>query len=626
MFQTLGDAENDPDTPRILRDIFQVFVDASSSGHPTVPYAVLARRMELMAHQQAIGGYSYFAAISLHNAALTMVAAGRLADAWRLGNAALLAFDDLPGIDNERYSTHAVLALCAFEQGRGPLGEEHIRIALSSGVEHGDVHAECAYALAVLGEQARATQLLLTANDLERAGKSDVTGAMISTFARCLMGATSHPTEALKELDAIPQAMPLDTGYDLDRNVLTALSLLALGRADEARDVAEAARHTAREKGARRSDARLGLIIAMALADNDELRTALADAASVGEMAILATADLLGRYLWLASDSSPEIRQSIARWPRRWLPILRRQLETGRSPNAFAAATLLDEHGELSDVVRLRAFAKTYRRNTRTSWALGRHLARKLSPVLMIRDLGRSSISVGERVVPLGEMRRKPASLLMFLITRPGFTATREQAIDELWPDSDPSGAANNLNQSLYFLRRDIDPWYEDDVSVDYVGFQADVVWLDPDLVRVASAQFVGDVRRVMGTSIAPREILDLMDQYAGQFSPEFEYDEWAMSWRSRVHAIYLQFANWAIEHLVSKADLPSARDVAMSALDRDPAGFDVERKLVWLFWQLGSRSASRAQFDHLTSQESADGVDVSGFDELVSSVGLPRE
>ena len=78
-------------------------------------------------------------------------------------------------------------------------------------------------------------------------------------------------------------------------------------------------------------------------------------------------------------------------------------------------------------------------------------------------------------------MRRKPASLLMYLVTRPGHTATREQVLDELWPDNDPGSASNSLNQTLYFLRREIDPWYEDDVSIEYVFFEGDLLWLDPE-------------------------------------------------------------------------------------------------------------------------------------------------
>jgi hypothetical protein len=374
LFATLAEIQADGDAPQILSDIFQIFLDTSVES--SVPFAVLARRMERMAERQAATGHSYFAAISLHNAALTMLAAGKFTEAQELAKAALVAFDQLPGIDTERYSTHAVLAICALEQGQVANGEEHIRTALSSGMERGDVHAECAYSLATIGEQARAAHLLLTAADLERQGRSDITAAINTIFTRALLNLSTRPTESLTELGEIPEVMPLDTGYDLDRQFLTALGLLAAGRGSEAEEVAKAGLETARRKGATRGEARLSLVIAMVSGDGERLRTAIVEAESVSQMALLAVVDVIVRYLWLISDNLEALRRSISTWPRRWLPAIRRQLD-GPSANAFAAAALLDEHGELSDVSRLRAFAKTYRRSARTSWALGRQLARQ---------------------------------------------------------------------------------------------------------------------------------------------------------------------------------------------------------------------------------------------------------
>ena len=280
--------------------------------------------------------------------------------------------------------------------------------------------------------------------------------------------------------------------------------------------------------------------------------------------------------------------------------------------------------GELRDVGRLRAFAKTYGRSGKISWSLGRQLARRLSPVAHIRDLGRTQVGLDSRVVELGQVRRKPAALLMYLVTRPGFTATREQAIEELWPDSDPASAANSLNQSLYFIRREFDPWYEDDLSVDYISFQGEVIWLDTSLVRVQSVEFVAEARSAMRAKIPADDALKIMDDYTGHFSPEFEYDEWALSWRARVHATYLQFANTSIDQFVGQGDLNTARDIALAALDRDGTCEDIERKLIWLYWQLKARSAARTLHDHLSAQERADGLDPTPLADLVEG-SLPR-
>jgi LuxR family maltose regulon positive regulatory protein len=224
-------------------------------------------------------------------------------------------------------------------------------------------------------------------------------------------------------------------------------------------------------------------------------------------------------------------------------------------------------------------------------------------------------ITVGTRRYALANMRRKPASVLMFLVTRSEFSANREQVIDALWPDSDPDSAANNLNQSLYFLRRDIDPWYEDDVSVDYVGFQGDVVWLDAGLIHVKSVEFV---RGVKNTPADSDLMLPLLTSYTATFAPEFEYEEWAMAWRARVHSTFLEMANTSVSRLVARGDLPQAKAIAAHTLTVDPDASDVERRLVWLYARLRLESAARSQYEHLAGRERAEGGEPQSYSDLV--------
>jgi DNA-binding SARP family transcriptional activator len=221
-------------------------------------------------------------------------------------------------------------------------------------------------------------------------------------------------------------------------------------------------------------------------------------------------------------------------------------------------------------------------------------------------------------------MRRKPAALLMFLVTRPGHSATREQVLDELWPDGDPEAASNSLNQSLHFLRRDIDPWFEDDISAEYVSFQGDLVWLDPVLCRSQSAVFGAAARDAMANLAPVGPGLDILSTYAGPFCPEFEYEEWAIPWRTRTHAQFLQLANAIIDDHAASSNFSGARDAALLALERDPSAADIERKLVATYWKLGGFSAARAQYEHLVALAKADGFEPEPLAVLVREA-LPR-
>ena len=86
-------------------------------------------------------------------------------------------------------------------------------------------------------------------------------------------------------------------------------------------------------------------------------------------------------------------------------------------------------------------------------------------------------------------LRRKVLALLCYLLTRPGFSATRDEALDALWPQLGPEIAVNSLNQTVYFLRRVFEPEYSEDTSPGFVQFDSNVLWLDSVLVTSRSAK-----------------------------------------------------------------------------------------------------------------------------------------
>jgi len=459
--------------------------------------------------------------------------------------------------------------------------------------------------------------MLTSVDALERRGLSDLEAVGVAAIARAFLHLSTDPERSLEVMAQQPRERPLDVGNTFDYDLLVAVSSLLAGDPAAASSIAQAAHEKARLQAARNAEVRFALVNAVVSENGDMLTRAIADAASVSHLALLEVADALGPSLAAVNPVPQALHESIRRWPRRWLPILRAQLARGNVPAARMAALLLEDHGDRTDAVRLRAFAKTYSRKGRVSASLGTQLAKRVAPKFEVFDLGRVRFRVGDRSLDLSSARRKPASLLMYLITRPNFTATREQVLEELWPDSDPQSASNSLNQSLYFLRRDIDPWYEDDIAVEYVAFEGELVWLDQDLVTATSVELLKGIRALSGRTIEPRDALRLLDQYRGHFAPEFEYEEWAAAWRSRVHASLLEFAHGVVSQKISEGAFPDARDVALRAFEADPEARDLEKTLIALYWRLGARSAASAQYAHFAAQERGDGLEPQSLQQL---------
>jgi two-component SAPR family response regulator len=172
--------------------------------------------------------------------------------------------------------------------------------------------------------------------------------------------------------------------------------------------------------------------------------------------------------------------------------------------------------------------------------------------------------------------------------------------MEDLWPNLDPDSAANSLNQTLYFLRRDIDPWYEDGVSANYVRYESELMWLDKELVSVDSIDFQEEARRAVGRhfdSAVPGSVLTL---YRGRFAPEFEYEDWATTWRDGLHASYLHLAETAVIRLCTARLYHETAEVCQLVLSVDPGAESIERALIWTYGVIGAASAAAEQYQHL--------------------------
>ena len=126
-------------------------------------------------------------------------------------------------------------------------------------------------------------------------------------------------------------------------------------------------------------------------------------------------------------------------------------------------------------------------------------------------------------------LRRKVLGLLCFVSSsNRAWHRTRDEALEALWPDLAPRTAVNSLHQTIYFLRRLLDPDYREGVGARI-----------PPLRRRHRSAFDRRPRglRKLALLAAHRAVLRHSDQVddnslsdiPGQASPlDFSYEEWA--------------------------------------------------------------------------------------------------
>jgi DNA-binding SARP family transcriptional activator/tetratricopeptide (TPR) repeat protein len=383
------------------------------------------------------------------------------------------------------------------------------------------------------------------------------------------------------------------------RRCTAAYIAVASGR-DEGRSLAIAAKECATNQQATRWLRIADLLVAFC-GSSAEFGSAIKAIGSTTPWNVTHVADLVCRRLEDLDHSAISVVTEVAHLhPGRWRFVLRDHLASARVGEGLEAARLLEPIGDLSDIQRLRDFAKRQRRLPGTAM-LGRKLARRLAERVVVEDQNRLSIHAGDRHIQGSTIRRKVLALLCFLLTKPDMSSTRDQVLDALWPDLDPPDALNSLNQTVYFLRRVIEENYVDDLSPGYLHHDSDLIWLDSELVTSRS----NDCRRLIKSfppAASPDQVNTLVDAYKGRFALDFEYEEWAAPYRDWLHASYLEIVERALNDDIETGHFDRGISLARRVLDVDPTAEHVEVSLLRLYRASGAHAAAAEQYSHYAS------------------------
>ncbi len=313
----------------------------------------------------------------------------------------------------------------------------------------------------------------------------------------------------------------------------------------------------------------------------------------------------------LTPEAATVVRAECRDRPSRWRSaLLAASAEPG--PAALLAADLLSAVGDARDLRQLRTAAQR-NKLLRTPTAA---LARRLALPVCVHDLGPVSVQVGDETIPGHRIRRRVLALLCFLIARPAMAASRDEALDQLWPELPPDTSVNSLNQTIYFLRRIFAPEYREGFTPGYVRFDGETLSLDPDLIKVDSHEcrkLVAETRR--GNDAA---VEDLARLYRGKFALDFAYEEWSLGHRDRLHAAVLGVLEQGIERRREARHFADAIELAQRALEIEPESDEIQLALLRLYRATGQHAAAAEQYAHYASTlREGLGVEPPPFDDL---------
>jgi DNA-binding SARP family transcriptional activator len=110
--------------------------------------------------------------------------------------------------------------------------------------------------------------------------------------------------------------------------------------------------------------------------------------------------------------------------------------------------------------------------------------------------------------------------------------------VETLWPAADADAGVNNLNQTVFQLRRFIDPLYHGGDSPEYVASTSEQVSLNSELIHTDLAELRRLPQRMHGADWIHRQgaAKRAISLVRGEFLADLVYEEWASTHQVRVH------------------------------------------------------------------------------------------
>lgn len=187
--------------------------------------------------------------------------------------------------------------------------------------------------------------------------------------------------------------------------------------------------------------------------------------------------------------------------------------------------------------------------------------------------------------------RRKAEALLQRLALEKRLL--RDEALEFLWPEADPTAAANNLYRTLYSLRQTLDEALGEETAEATFSYSDGVLQLASD-VWVDVHAFEELSRRQDASQSALEEAIEL---YRGPLLADNVYDDWTGPPRRTLHRLYRETCLRLAHEVTEAEDIKMAVAQLQPFLEEDPADEVIHRQLMRLYALLGRRHDALRQY-----------------------------
>ena len=224
-------------------------------------------------------------------------------------------------------------------------------------------------------------------------------------------------------------------------------------------------------------------------------------------------------------------------------------------------------------------------------------------PRLQIFTFGRFGLTVGSHGLKVEKWRRKrPLTLLKFLIAHMGQAVPREVIIDCLWPEADERTGWERLKVTVYNLRHQLRAAGIPEEVIQTCGkayrLRQESVWVDARTFETCISEgSAWQDRRRWNKSLD--RYAEAKYLYRGDYLGEDIHADWCAEERVRLHEMYLEMLTCMAECHAELGRYTEAVAACRTSLVNDPCRESTHRSLMEYLVCLGRTDLAMAQYHH---------------------------
>ena len=193
--------------------------------------------------------------------------------------------------------------------------------------------------------------------------------------------------------------------------------------------------------------------------------------------------------------------------------------------------------------------------------------------------------------------RRKPKLLIKLLALQPHHQLHREQAMELLWPDSDPDSATNNLHKAIHMVRHALEPALKSAADSHFILTQGQQIllraperlWIDVEAFEDALGNASKDPNAAAFESA--------LALYGSDLLAEDRYEDWTAAKREQLRGHYQDLLTKLAHLYDTQGRYEQAIESFGKLVSCDPANEEAHRRLMRLYALSGSKNRALRQY-----------------------------